>query len=463
MSNNSFMARASLALLAGLMFQTTGWAGKVSAEKAEELGTKLTPMGAIKQGNKDGTIPPFKGDILGAPSWVKYEGSGNHIPNPYPDDKPLFTITKENYQQYKENLTAGQIVLFEKYSTFAMPIYPSRRDFRYSDKVYENTKINATSAGMVSEGNGVGNAFFGTPFPFPENGLELIWNHQASPNYGLTDGTLDSIAVFPNGTRSESQKNREERYILYYSPDITREQFNAQPYGAKVMVQVMDPPRAKGEIILVHEYRDVSSQSRDAWQYLPGTRRVRTAPTISYDFPVPPGGLRTVDDVLLFNGATDRYTWKMEPSREVYIPYNSSLLDDPKMKYSEFLTPNHIDPKVMRYELHRVWVVVGELRPDRRHIYGKRRLYLDEDSWAGVLAENYDTRGNLWRSNMRNMSALYDMPGMGPRVEVYHDLQSSAYLANYLVNETKGLPVVVTTPWNEDYFTVQQVRKLGKR
>jgi len=153
----------------------------------------------------------------------------------------------------------------------------------------------------------------------------------------------------------------------------------------------------------------------------------------------------------------------MEPSREVYIPYNSSLLDDPKLKYSEFLTPNHIDPKVMRYELHRVWVVVGELRPDKRHIYGKRRLYLDEDSWAGVLAENYDSRGNLWRSNMRNMSALYDMPGMGPRVEVYHDLQSSAYLANYLVNETKGLPVVVSTPWDADYFTVQQVRKLGKR
>jgi len=451
----------TLVLMLVAVFSTSVMA-KVTQEEANKLGTVLTPMGAIKEGNKEGTIPPFSGKILGAPSWVDYKGSGTHFPDPYPNEKPLFIITHDNYQNYKTNLSIGQIAMFEKYPTFAMPIYPSKRDFRYSDKVYENTKLNALSADMVSEGNGVGQAFFGTPFPLPTNGLQLIWNHQASPNYGLTDGALDAIAVYGSGQRAYLQ-NREERNILFYDPNMTREQFNAQPYGAKVMVQVMAPANQKGEIILVHEYRDVSSQSRDAWQYLPGTRRVRTAPTISYDFPAPPGNFRTVDDVLLFNGATDRYSWKMEPSREIYIPYNANILDDPKRKYDDFLTPHHIDPTVMRYELHRCWIVVGELRPDKRHIYGKRRLYLDEDSWAGVLAENYDARGGLWRSNMRTMTALYDMPGMGPRVEMYHDLQSGDYLANYLVNEAKGPPKLVTTPWSDDYFTVQEVRKLGKR
>lgn len=435
---------------------------KVSPEEANKLGTVLTPMGAIKEGNKDGSIPAFSGKILGAPSWVDYKGSGTHFPDPYPGEKPLFTITAENYEKYKTNLTDGQIALFKKYPTFAMPIYPSKRDFRYSDKVYENTKLNAVETELVSEGNGTTRAFFGTPFPIPKSGLDLIWNHQASPNYGLTDGTLDTFAVYRSGEKAYLQ-NREERNILYYDPNMTRDQFNAQPYGAKVMVQVMAPARQKGEIILVHEYRDVSNQSRDAWQYLPGTRRVRTAPTISYDFPAPPGDLRTVDDVLLFNGATDRYTWKMEPSREIYIPYNANLLDDTKLKYDNFLTPNHIDPKVMRYELHRVWVVVGELRPNKRHIYAKRRLFLDEDSWAGVLAESYDGQGTLWRSNMRTMAALYDMPGMGPRVEMYHDMQSGDYLANYLVNETQGPPKIVTTPWEDGYFTQATVRKLGKR
>jgi len=460
MNSCRFMNRA-LVLVAILATPVLALA-KVTPEEANKLGTVLTPMGAIKEANKDGTIPAFGGKILGAPSWVDYKGSGTHLPDPYANEKPLFTITHDNYQNYKTNLSIGQIALFEKYPTFAMPVYPSKRDFRYSDKVYENTKINALSADMVSEGNGVGNAFFGTPFPIPTNGLQLIWNHQAAPNYGSTDGALDAYAVYSSGQKAYLQ-NREERYILFYSPTMTREQFTAQPYCAKVMVQVQAPTNQKGEIILVHEYRDVSQQSRDAWQYLPGTRRVRTAPTISYDFPAPPGNFRTVDDVLLFNGATDRYTWKMEPSREIYIPYNANILDDPKRKYDEFLKPNHIDPKVMRYELHRCWVVVGELRPDKRHIYAKRRLYLDEDSWAGVLAENYDARGGLWRSNMRTMTALYDLPGMGPRVEMYHDLQSGDYLANYLVNEVSGPPKIVTTPWNDDYFTVAEVRKLGKR
>ena len=435
---------------------------KVSPEEANQLGTKLTPMGAIKEGNKDGSIPAFKGDILGAPSWVKYEGSGTHIPNPYPNEKPLFTITHENLDKYKANLTDGQLALFAKYPTFAMPVYQSHRDFRYSDEVYKNTKLNALSAELVSEGNGSGHAFGGIPFPLPKNGLELIWDHQAAPNYESTAGALDSVAVFSDGSKS-MQQNLEERYLLFYSRTMTREQFDAQPYGAKVMVQVLAPPRNKGEIVLVWEFRDVSENSRKAWEYLPGTRRVRAAPTIAYDFPVPPGSLHTVDDALLFNGATDRYTWKMEPQRELYIPYNANLLDDPKLKYNDFLTPSHVDPKVMRYELHRCWVVVGELRPDKRHIYSKRRLYLDEDSFAGVLADNYDGQGTLWRTNMRTMVALYDMPGMGPRVEMYHDLQKGAYNANYLVNEMSGPPKVVTKPWDDSYFTVPQVQKMGQR
>ena len=55
------------------------------------------------------------------------------------------------------------------------------------------------------------------------------------------------------------------------------------------------------------------------------------------------------------------------------------------------------------------------------------------------------------------------MPGMGPRVEMYHDLQSGDYLANYLVNEVKGPPKIVTELWDDSYFTQAQVRKLGKR
>lgn len=447
--------------LAGLLAAGVAQA-KVSQEQANKLGIVLTPMGAIREGNGAGTIPPYAGTMLGAPKWVNYKGTGNVFPDPYPDEEPLFFITSQNFRQYKANLTDGQIALFEKYKNFQMPIYTSHRDARYSDFVHENTKYNATHTVLVAEGNGFQDGFMGTPFPIPQNGVELIWNHQASPNYEASNGELDSVSVFSDGTRSW-QSNLEERWIMLFAPTLGREAYNSQPYNAKVMVQTTAPARQKGEVILVHEYRDVSTQSRDAWQYLPGTRRVRRAPTIAYDFPNGPGGLRTVDDALLFNGATDRYTWKMEPSRELYVPYNNNRLDDQTASYDKILGDNTINPKYMRYELHRCWVVVGELRPDKRHIYGKRRLYLDEDSWAGVLADNYDGQGVLWRTNARAMVNLYDLPGMGPRVELYHDLQKGAYAANYLLNEKSGPPAIPKEPLPDSYFTTAQVRKLGKR
>jgi len=450
-----------LVALSALLLHSPAFA-KVSPEQAARLGADLTPMGAIQEGNGTGTIPSYTGTMLGAPEWVDYKGTGTHFPDPYPDEEPLFIINSKNYRQYKENLTDGQLALFEKYESFEMPIYPSKRESRYSDEIHENTKYNASHTQLVSEGNGFHDGFNGTPFPIPQNGLELIWNHQASPGYEASNGELDSVSVFSDGSESW-QTNLEERWIMLFSPKLGREAYNAQPFNAKVMVQVTAPARKKGEIILVHEYRDVTEQSRNAWQYLPGTRRVRRAPTISYDFPNGPGGLRTVDDALLFNGATDRYTWKMEPNRELYIPYNNNRLDDPSVPYDELTTPHHINPKYMRYELHRVWVVVGELRPDKRHIYAKRRLYLDEDSWAGVLADSYDGQGVLWRTNMRTMVNLYDLPGMGPRVEIYHDLQKGAYAANYLMNEQKGPPAIPAKLLPERYFTTAQVRKLGRR
>ena len=435
---------------------------KVSQEEADKLGTILTPMGAIKEGNETGTIPPYTGTMLGAPEWVDYKGTGTHLPNPYPDEKPLFTITHKNYLDYKKNLTDGQLALFEKFDTFEMPIYPSKRDVRYSDRVHREVKTNALSAEILPNGNGVEGAFYGTPFPIPKQGVELIWNHQGMPNYSNTNGVLDSVAVFADGSTS-SQETREERRLMFFDDKLGREKYNAQPYGAQVMVTIEGPARKKGEIILVWEFRDVTEATRNAWQYLPGTRRVRRAPSIGYDFPNGPGGLRTVDDAILFNGAVDRFTWKMEPVREIYIPYNANELDNPKYKYKDFMPKNHIDPKVMRYELHRVWIVVAELRSDKRHIYSKRRLYLDEDSWGAVLSDNYDGQNTLWRSNMRTMVNLYDLPGMGPRVEIYHDLQKSAYVANYLSNQRKGPPIKVPEGWKKSYFTTAMVRKLGKR
>ncbi len=456
------MANRLNVLGVALMLVSAQAVSAVSPDEADRLGTELTPMGANPAPNADGSIPKWTGSSLGVPKSVNYKGTGTHYPNPYPDEKPLFEITGKNYLQYKNNLTDGQLAMFAKYpDSFRMPVYPSKRDVRYSDRVHENTKLNAIHTRLNEDGNGTTDVYFGVPFPIPKNAAEVLWNHMASPMLGASEGVLDAAAVYGNG-EVNMRKSLEQRHVQYYSSNITREQFNRSNIAAMAMVQILEPIRDKGQIVLVHEYKNVSETSRDAWVYLPGTRRVRRSPSIAFDFPDNAGGLRTIDDVMLFNGANSRYTWKWEGDRELYIPYNNNELDNPAVSYKELLTPHHLNPKFMRYELHRCHVIVAELRDGKRHIYAKRRLYTDEDTWAAVLADNYDGHNNLWRTNMRSMVNMYDLPGMGARMEIYHDLQKEAYLANYLINEQSGPPRYVTDVWPDEYFSPGTVRQLGR-
>ncbi len=424
------------------------------------LGHELTPMGANPAGNADGSIPPYSGKVVGPPPHVHYQGSGSFYPSAYAGEKPLFTITAKNYREYLSHLTEGQMALFEAYpDTFRIPVYPSKRDTRYSDFIHNNVKLNAVTATLVEGGNGITGSFGAVPFPFPGNGQELIWNSQFAPNLAASAGEINIATVYDSGER-QVWARQEDRYFEPFDEKVPREKFSG--VSARVMLLLTAPAREAGKVVLVHEFTDLTHSPRNAWEYMPGTRRVRRAPTIAYDFPDGPGGLRTVDDALMFIGATDRFTWKIEPQREIYVPYNNNALDDPAMKYAQLLTPHHIDPDVMRYELHRCWVVVGELKPGERHIYGKRRLFIDEDSWAGLLADNYDRYGKLFRTNQRSFVNLYDMPGMGPRVEIYHDLRQKAYQANNLVNELSGPPHVMSDGWPDNYFSPANLRMVGK-
>ena len=85
---------------------------KVDPSEVAKLGTELTPVGAEKAGNAAGTIPAWDGGMKTAPACYK---GGEFLCNPYADDKPQFVITAQNFEQYKANLTPGQIAMMQKY------------------------------------------------------------------------------------------------------------------------------------------------------------------------------------------------------------------------------------------------------------------------------------------------------------------------------------------------------------
>lgn len=450
--------------LVSLCFGMSAAQAKVSQSEAAKLGVQLTPMGAEKAGNASGSIPAWTGSMYGLPAGLSYGGSGTVYPDPYGDEKPLFTITAQNMDKYEEKLSEGQLAMLQRYpATYRIPVYRSHRDGRFNSLVEQRTAWNAVNTILVNGVDGMQNFTGAAPFPIPKNGAEAIWNGRINHSHGTMDALLDDVAVYPNNTKSMRRQRQFADYAYALNSNKigdTERQIGVNAATIHVVVEL--PAREKGKMTIVHEAVDQVRHSRNAWVYLPGSRRVRRAPTVGYDTPDGPGGLVTVDDTLGFNGAMDRYEWVLVGKKEIYIPYHSYKFDDPNVKYDDLLPAYHANPDYMRYEEHRVWVIEARLRPGARHIYAKRRFYLDEDSWQIVMLESFDGRGDLWRVGLLNTLYDFHLKAYIARAQVFHDLQSGAYVAIRLVNETRPTDFSVEARGFK-YYTPQNLRKMGTR
>ncbi|MGH6645236.1 MAG: DUF1329 domain-containing protein, partial [Bradyrhizobium sp.] len=196
MTINKLMVRG-LAAAVPFAFSLAAHAA-VSADEAKALGTTLTPIGAEAAGNADGSIPAWSGKWLGVPPQVKYDGKRN--PDPYPDEKPLFTITGQNVAQYADKLGDGQKALFAKYpQTYKMNVYPTHRDFRNTDQAYENVKLNATSATLTNDELTLKGAYGGPAFPIPKTGSEVLYNVMTVVSGWMQEAPNMGAYVQPNG------------------------------------------------------------------------------------------------------------------------------------------------------------------------------------------------------------------------------------------------------------------------
>lgn len=317
------------------VFASSSVLAKITADEAARLGTDLTPIGAEKSANKDGSIPEWTGGITTPPADYK---PGMHHPDPFADDKVLFTIDKSNVDKYKDLLSPGQIELFNTYpDTFKMNIYPTRRSASYPQFVYDATKKYATTAELVEGGNGIKNTAVGVPFPIPKDGLEAIWNHLLRFR-GLAVERYAGQAA-PTASGSYNYVGFDEQLLVEYSnPKSTPEQLQESNILFKFKQKVTEPARLAGTALLVHETMDQILTPRQAWTYNSGQRRVRRAPNVAYDAPgTAADSLRTTDDFDMFNGSPNRYNWTLKGKQELYIPYNSYKLHSDKLTYDDIL------------------------------------------------------------------------------------------------------------------------------
>ena len=429
---------------------------ELSSEEIARLGADLTPLGAEKAGNADGTIPAWEGGITSPPAG--YE-PGMHHPDPFASDAVLFTITADNMAEYADKLTPGYKAVLEAYPSFKMNVYPSRRSASYPQRIYDKTKEIAATARTVENGYGVEGAINGIPFPIPKSGVEAIWNHLLRFRGGIASRTIAQAAPTRGGNYTLVQFE-DEFFLLYSMEGKTEADLNNRILFFKQ--EVTAPARLAGGILLVHETMNQVKEHRSAWLYNPGQRRVRRAPNVAYDNPgTAADGMRTSDQFDMFNGAVDRYDWELVGKKEMYVPYNSYKLHSDKIKVKDILTPLHTNPDYNRYELHRVWVVDATLREGARHIYKRRTFYIDEDSWQIVAMDQYDNRDQLWRVSEGHAINYYELPTYWTTLEVHIDLQAGRYLAIGLDNELPMYKFGINRTAED--FTPAALRRSGVR
>ena len=442
----------------GLSLLASSVMAAVSADEAAKLGTTLTPLGAEMAGNADGTIPAWTG---GLPKNAGAVDARGFLQDPFASEKPLFVITAENVEQYKDKLTPGQLAMFKRYpQSYRMPVYPTHRSATVPDSVIEATKRNATNTVMVQNGNGLANFDTANPFPIPQNGLEVIWNHitryrggsvkrfvaQATPQANGSYSLVYFVDEFTfRGALADVDKSKESNVLFYFKQRVTA------------------PSRLAGNVLLIHETLDQVKEPRLAWLYNAGQRRVRRAPQVSYDGPgTAADGMRTTDNFDMYNGAPDRYEWKLNGKKEIYIPYNTYKLDSPDLKYADVIKAGHINQDLSRYELHRVWHVTATLKQGERHIYAKRDFFIDEDTWQASAIDHYDGRGTLWRVAEAHNQYYYNHQVPWYTVETLYDLLSGRYLALGMKNEEKQA-YEFGFPAKESDYTPAALRQAGVR
>ena len=416
--------------LSSVLLAPTLAMAKVDSETADQLGNNLTYIGAEKSGNAAGTIPEWKGG---------YSKQEKRLSHPYKNEKMLYTIDKNNLNQYRVLLSPGQQALINKYpETYKINVYPSHRSAAYPEDVYAASKRNATSIELNEAGSGLISGSEqgyqkGVPFPIPQSAEEILWNHITRHRGGQIDRIIHRIAPQVNGS-----------YIPYKIWQQMAFASNVKGSDADdnmlfyFIGENLEPARSAGTMTLVNETLDQLKEPRKAWVYNAGQRRVRRAPQVAYDTPQNNSdGQATSDNQDMFNGSPDRYDWKLVGKKEMLIPYNNYELHSKEHSYDDIIQPGHLNSDLTRYELHRVWQVEGTLKEGLRHVYKKRTFYIDEDTWQIAVADHFDERGELWRVSESFHMNFHNAGVPWYTAEAIYDLNSARYLVSGLSNEVK--------------------------
>ena len=450
-----------LGLIAG-----NAWA--VTPADVARLGQDLTPVGAEKAANKDGSIPAFSGTESPLPGWSY--GKTRLDFWKHKADKPLFVIDASNVDKYADKLTPGQIEMLKQVKGYTMPIYASHRDCGLPEAVEKNTKDGAMKSSLAKDGWSLENATLpGVPFPVPQKGIEVMWNWLMRYQGVAAEWPDSYTIVSPRpGTTTPIVARWKQ---LIYSPWAKKGAHAPQDADSKglqggLYYLFAEPAALAGQGVIQRYY---FNKDTDTYYYFTGQRRVRRLPSYAYDAPVI--GFENqypADSQWVFYGNPDRFDWKLVGKKEVYVPYNNFSMQRTNLKMEDEAGPAFLNPNIRRYELHRVWEIEGTVKAGARHSTPKKTLYVDEDSWLVSVADDYDAQGKIWRAKENYITPESEIGACVPSASIYNDLISGRYVFDQTVvgtgKDLKFYPPGADDPRLKDsFFTGENLGAISDR
>lgn len=445
MKRRSFNVLAGTSMVA-LVAGTRAFGQSASSDFAALSKTTLTPVGAERAGNAAGTIPAWTGGMTSIPEGVNWNPATSLPPDFFAGEAPLYTVNAGNLSQYADLLCDGVQALIQKQG-FSLSVFPSHRTAACPQWVYDNIAQNADRAKLSPDGGRLGftGAFGGIPFPVPDandplaGGAMVTWNHITR-----WSGTYISFAGSSWIVASGQPQKASGFTISYYYPYYDNK-LNVDSYSEMLFYQNISstyPPNEAGEFLVFHQPTNPATTPISVWQLLLGQGRVRKAPELQYDTPSSyTNGLTDFDEYNGFDGALDEYDWKLLGKKEMLVPYNNNKLANSPS--AETIGPKFLNPDVVRWELHRVWVVDATLHPGKRNVFPHRRLYVDEDTWQVVMTDSWDANGIIYKHAQVFTVLCPQLPGLVDLNTVDYNLQTGDYAT---LNGPSGEP-----PYNAPY------------
>ena len=455
------MKRRDFGLLAGTSLATAAMVRPVQAQSATPdptlLSTTLTPLGGERAGNADGSIPAWTGGLVSAPLPAD-QPVAVHL---FEDEQPLYTVTASNMAQYTDLLTEGTKAQIQKFG-LVLHVYQTHRTAAAPQYVYDNTAKNVTRAKLDPAGGRLGftGAYGGIPFPIIDTsdpligGAQIIWNHLTAWG-GFSNMTLFSPGVVMINGRLILVAGTLARTIYpYYDPNGSLETFDG--YYSKGHYWDKAPGSVMGGETLVWHSTNVNVNPDIVWTLLNGQGRVRKAPNQAFDAPNPESnGIASIDESSTFYGNPSQYDWTCIGKKEMLVPYNCNKLLFNSVQ--EMLGPNFPHPEFVRWEKHRVWVVEANLHPGEHNVNMKRRLYMDEDTWFGLLGEGYDGNMELVKAYAIYNECIPSVPMVSENGTAIYSLISGDYVFNGNMNYTPYLGTQFSGPEPADDFEAQEM------